>query len=99
MAFLCNIYLKVTHWSKKGELIENRVIIKNMSDALFRIIPSCSDVSLINHITNNKFSYTDNVGVTSIYLVYKSYNAYKKSVAEIPHKLFKSNSFYIAELL
>ena len=79
--------------------IENRIIINNMSNAILRIIPNCSDKSMINHISKNKFSYTDSTGITIIYLVYKSYNAYKKGVKEIPHRLIKSNSFYIAEIV
>lgn len=79
--------------------IENRITEKNMSDAILKIIPSHPDTAIIKHLSNNKFSYTDNVGVTKHYLVYKSYNAYKKGVAEIPHKLIKSNSFYIVEIV
>ena len=78
--------------------IENRIIVKNMSAAILKTIPHCSDISMIKHISNNKFSYTDNVGITSYYLVYKSYNAYKKGVAQIPHRLFRSNSFFIAKI-
>ena len=70
-----------------------------MSDAIFKTIPNCPDISLIKHISNNKFSYTDNVGIKTFYYVFKSYSAYKKNVAEIPHKLIRSNSFYIAKLI
>lgn len=69
-----------------------------MSAAILKTIPHCSDIAMIKHISNNKFSYTDNVGITSYYLVYKSYNAYKKGVAQIPHRLFRSNSFFIAKI-
>lgn len=79
--------------------MENRVIIQNMSDALIQIIPDCSDISLINHIDKNKFSYIDNIGRTTYYLIYKSYDTYKKCIKNTPHKLYKSNSFYIAKLL
>lgn len=64
-----------------------------MSNEILRILPNCSDKSMINHIANNKFSYTDKTGITIIYLVYKSYTAYKKDLREIPHRLIKSNSF------
>lgn len=70
-----------------------------MSDAVHMIIPDCSDKSMIKHISNNIFSYTNNAGITIIYLVYKSYNAYKKGVKGISHRLIKSNSFYIAEIV
>lgn len=79
--------------------IENRIIVKNMSNAILKTIPNCSDISMIKHISNNKFSYTDTIGVTSYYLVYKSYNAYKKGVAKISHRLIRSNSFFIAEII
>lgn len=69
-----------------------------MSEALYKIIPSCSDPSLIKQITNNEFSYTNSIGSINHYLIFKSYNAYKKGSQNIPHKLHKSNSFYIAEL-
>jgi hypothetical protein len=36
--------------------IDNRVIIKNMSDALLKIIPNFSNISSTNHISKNKFS-------------------------------------------
>lgn len=78
--------------------MENRIIIKNMSDALYKIIPRCSDSSTINHISKNKFSYTNNTDITRYYLVFKSYNAYKKNITDISHKMYKSNGFYIAEL-
>ncbi len=82
---------------KKGVPIENRIIVKNMSNAIQKIIPNCPDITMIKHISDNKFSYTDNTGITHHYLVYKSYNAYKTGISNIPHRLLKSNSFFIAE--
>lgn len=69
-----------------------------MSDAILKLIPGCSDSAKIKHLSNNKFSYTNNLGVTSYYQVYTSYNAYKKGVSNSSHRLSKSNSFYIAEI-
>lgn len=70
-----------------------------MSDTLLKIIPNCSDISSINHIAKNKFSYTDRTGITKYYLFFISYKDYKKNIVNIPHKLIKSNSFYIAKLI
>lgn len=70
-----------------------------MSCALYKIIPNCIDISLIKHLENNKFSYTNKLGITNYYLLFKSYSAYKKGTTDIPHKMFKSNGFYIAKLL
>lgn len=68
-----------------------------MSDAILQTIPNCSDITMVKHISNNKFCYTTNKGITHYYLVFKSYKAYKTGVADIPHKLIKSNSFYIVK--
>lgn len=69
-----------------------------MSDAILKTIPNCSDITMIKHISNNKFSYTTNTGITHYFLVFKSYKAYKIGFADIPHKLIKSNSFYIVKI-
>jgi len=70
-----------------------------MSEAILKIIPNCSDIELIKHISNNTFSYTNHSGTINHDLVYKSYNAYKKGLVGIPHNLFRSNSFFIAKIL
>ena len=69
-----------------------------MSDAILKIIPNYPDITNIKHISNNKSSYTDNAGVTHHYLVYKSYNSYKIGISNIPHRLLRLNSFFIAEI-
>lgn len=69
-----------------------------MSCAIQKIIPQCTDIAMIKYISNNIFSYTDNDDVTSHYHVYKSYTAYKKGITNIPHKLIRTNSFFIAEI-
>ena len=65
-----------------------------MSDALFKIIPNCTDKSSIVHVSENKFSYTNNLGN-----IFISYISYKKGISTTPHKLHRANSFYIAELI
>ena len=70
-----------------------------MSDALFKIIPNCTDKSSIVHVSENKFSYTNNFGNITNYLIFISYISYKKGISTTPHKLHRANSFYIAELI
>ncbi len=70
-----------------------------MTEAIKEVLPSCKSSDEIKHISQNKFSYINNHNITTIYLVFNSYASYKKHIANIPHKLIKSYSFYIAELL
>lgn len=70
-----------------------------MSNAILKILPNHSDKLMLKHISQNKFAYTDNSDATTIYLVFKSYSAYKKASKKTPHKLIRSNSFYIAKLI
>lgn len=79
--------------------MENRIIITNMTEAISKIETKNIAVEEIIHISNNKFSYTDKNGITHYYLVFKSFNAYKKGISSLPHNLYKSNSFYIAHFL
>ena len=59
---------------------------------------STSNNVVVTHISNNKYSYLSPNGSQHTYLVFKSYKAYKIEIIGIPHKLFTSNSFYIAEI-
>lgn len=95
---LCHILL-IGH--RKETIIESRIISQNMKSAVILLLRNKhirNPESLIQN-TDNSFTHTNSRGTSHTYHVFNSYNEYKYFSDNTPHKLYKSNSFYIIELL
>ena len=84
-----------------GVIIEEHTLLKNMQEAIISLLHSkkIKHPENVIHIKSNIFSYTNSRGVTHTYYVFLTNLAYKKFASNTPHKLYKSKTFYIVELI
>lgn len=79
--------------------IENKLVKQNMRSAVISLLKRkhVKNPHVIVEISNSIYSHTNFKGITHIYYVFTSFTSYKKFILEDSHKLYKINTFYIAE--